>query len=72
MTGVTGGFGQRLCVRLAAEGARLVLSDIDAGPLEQMAASLPVETAVLAGDIARKLFPEDLVSLAVKRFGGST
>jgi NAD(P)-dependent dehydrogenase (short-subunit alcohol dehydrogenase family) len=69
---VTGGFGQRLCVRLAAEGARLVLSDIDAGPLEQMAASLPVETAVLAGDIARKLFPEDLVSLAVKRFGGST
>ena len=70
VTGVTGGFGRRLCVRLAAEGARLVLSDIDAGPLEQMAASLPVESAVLAGDIAQETLSENLVALAVKRFGG--
>ena len=70
VTGVTGGFGRRLCVRLAAEGARLVLSDIDTGPLEQMAASLPVESAVLAGDIAQETLSENLVALAVKRFGG--
>ena len=54
VTGATGGFGRRLCERLAADGARLVLSDVDAGPVEELAASLPVESAVLAGDISEE------------------
>ena len=69
VTGATGGFGRRLCVRLAAEGARLVLSDVDAAAVEQMSASLPVESAALAGDIAEEGLSENLVALAVKRFG---
>ena len=68
VTGATGGFGRRLCQRLAADGARLVLSDVDAGRLDEFAASLPVESAVLAGDISEEALSERLVALAVKRF----
>jgi NAD(P)-dependent dehydrogenase (short-subunit alcohol dehydrogenase family) len=70
VTGATGGFGRRLCQRLAVDGARLVLSDVDAGRLEELAASLPVESAVLAGDISEEALSERLVALAVQRFGG--
>jgi NAD(P)-dependent dehydrogenase (short-subunit alcohol dehydrogenase family) len=70
VTGATGGFGRRLCERLATDGARLVLSDVDGAWLEELAASLPVESAVLAGDISAEALSESLVALAVKRFGG--
>jgi NAD(P)-dependent dehydrogenase (short-subunit alcohol dehydrogenase family) len=70
VTGATGGFGRRLCERLAADGARLVLSDVAAGPLDELAASLPVESAVLAGDISEEALSENLVALGVQRFGG--
>ena len=69
VTGATGGFGRRLCEKMAAEGARLVLSDIDAVSLEQFSASLQAESATLAGDIADETLSENLIALAVKRFG---
>jgi NAD(P)-dependent dehydrogenase (short-subunit alcohol dehydrogenase family) len=69
VTGATGGFGCRLAERLAADGARLVLSDVDQKALEALAASLPSETATLAGDIAKEELSEALAALAVKRFG---
>ncbi|HWK64808.1 MAG TPA: SDR family oxidoreductase [Rhizobiaceae bacterium] len=69
LTGATGGFGRRTAERLAADGARLVLSDIDMGALEQLAADLPTETALLAGDISQESLAEALAELAVSRFG---
>jgi NAD(P)-dependent dehydrogenase (short-subunit alcohol dehydrogenase family) len=69
VTGATGGFGRRTAERFAADGARLVLSDLEAGPLESLAASLDAETATLAGDIADEDLSEALVKLAVSRFG---
>ncbi len=69
VTGATGGFGRRAAQRFADEGARLVLSDLEAAPLEELAASLQTETATLAGDIADENLSESLVELAVKRFG---
>lgn len=69
ITGATGGFGRRSAERFAAEGARLVLSDIDGSPLEQLAASLDTESAVLAGDVSDEGLAESLVTLAVARFG---
>lgn len=69
VTGATGGFGRRAAERFADEGARLVLSDLNGDPLEELAASLGVETATLAGDVSDESLSESLVKLAVERFG---
>lgn len=69
VTGAAGGFGLRAAERFAAEGARLVLSDIDAARLEKAADGLSVETALLAGDIADETLSQGLVELAFSRFG---
>lgn len=69
VTGATGGFGRRTAERLAEEGARLVLSDINEAPLKEFAASLPTETAIRAGDISDESLSEALVELALERFG---
>lgn len=68
VTGACGGFGRRAAERFAAEGARLVLSDLDPRPLSELADALPVETATLAGDIAEERVSEELVGIAVERF----
>lgn len=69
ITGATGGFGRRAAERFAEEGARLALSDIDAERLTSFAAGLDVESLTLAGDIADEALSEELVRLAMKRFG---
>jgi NAD(P)-dependent dehydrogenase (short-subunit alcohol dehydrogenase family) len=69
VTGATGGFGRRLSERLAEAGARLVLSDVDAAPVQAFAETLPTESVVLGGDISQEQLSEDLVALAVERFG---
>jgi NAD(P)-dependent dehydrogenase (short-subunit alcohol dehydrogenase family) len=70
ITGATGGFGRRAAQRFASEGARLVLSDIDAARLEALASSLAAKTATLAGDVSDEALAENLVALALERFGG--
>ena len=69
VTGATGGFGRRTAERFAAEGARLVLSDLDESSLTEFASSLQTEVAMLAGNVADETLSESLVELAVKRFG---
>lgn len=69
ITGATGGFGRRAAERFAAEGARLVLSDIDGDRLGATAAAIDAESATLAGDISDESLSEDLVKLAKTRFG---
>jgi len=69
VTGATGGFGRRTAERLAQEGARLVLSDMNEAALKEFAASLPTETAIRAGDISDESLSEALVELALERFG---
>mgnify|MGYP000919716715 CR=1 FL=1 len=69
ITGAAGGFGLAAAERFAAEGAHLVLSDIDATRLEQAAAGLKAQTALLAGDIADETLSQRLVELAFSRFG---
>lgn len=69
VTGATGGFGRRTAERFAAEGARLVLSDLDESSLTEFAFSLQTEVATLAGNVADEALSESLVELAVKRFG---
>jgi len=69
ITGAAGGFGSAAARRFAAEGARLVLSDIHAERLDAFAKTLDAETATLAGDIADEALSGDLVKLAADRFG---
>lgn len=69
VSGASGGFGKRLAERLAAEGAKLVLSDIREESLHALAADLGGEVAVLAGDVAKEEHSRDLVALAIKQFG---
>lgn len=69
VTGAAGGFGSASARRFAAEGARLVLSDIDMGRLEASAAELPGDPALLAGDVSDEALSADLVALALDRFG---
>lgn len=69
ISGAAGGFGGRAAERFAAEGARLVLSDLDAERLEAKAANLDAEVAALAGDVADETHSQALVDLAVQRFG---
>jgi len=68
MTGATGGFGRSAAQRFASEGARLVLSDLVAEPLKNLADTLETETATLTGDIADERLSEALVKLALARF----
>lgn len=69
ITGATGGLGQGAAKGFAAEGARLILSDIDDVALAHFASTLGVETAVLPGNIADEALSDALVKLAVDRFG---
>ncbi|UDL88428.1 SDR family oxidoreductase [Mesorhizobium sp. PAMC28654] len=69
ITGAAGGLGNGAAKGFAAEGARLVLSDMNEAALESLAATLGPQTAILAGDISDEKLSEDLVELAVKKFG---
>ena len=69
ITGAAGGLGRGAANGFAAEGARLVLSDMDHAALESLAATLNTETAILAGNIADEAVSEALVALAVEKFG---
>lgn len=69
ITGATGGFGRRAAERFAAEGANLVLSDLKEKRLQEMAAALPREPMLLAGDVADERLSKELVRLARTRFG---
>ena len=69
ITGAAGGLGRGAAKGFAAEGARLVLSDIDEKALAELAGSLQAETAILAGNIADEKLSEDLVRLAAEKFG---
>ncbi|MBW8638843.1 SDR family oxidoreductase [Hoeflea sp. WL0058] len=73
ITGAGGGFGGAAARRYAAEGANLVLSDYKAQALQMTVDQVNQETgaeiAFLAGDVADESLSEQLVSLALERFG---
>ncbi|MEM7238940.1 MAG: SDR family oxidoreductase [Pseudomonadota bacterium] len=51
VSGATGGFGRLAADALAAQGARLILTDLDADALQELAEGLDTECGVIAGDI---------------------
>lgn len=71
VTGAARGIGRACAERFLAEGAKVVLGDIDARELEKCAAEIGTPESVLAvvTDVSRKDQVDALVASAVARFG---
>jgi NAD(P)-dependent dehydrogenase (short-subunit alcohol dehydrogenase family) len=71
ITGGSGGIGVAAAARFVGEGSRVLLVDLDEGPLRQAVAKLGAEHAsFVRADVTR---PEDVdryVRMAVERYGG--
>lgn len=71
VTGAARGIGRATAERLLAEGAKVVISDIDVERLDKTAAEIGSSDKVVAvrADVAKKNEVDQLVATAVKRFG---
>ena len=73
VTGAAKGIGLAIAERLAKDGARLVLADLDESGLQQATAHLTrefgAEVASHAGDLSNQGTAEKTVNLASERFG---
>lgn len=67
ITGSGGGIGEACAVRFAAEGAKVVVTDIDAAGVERVAAA--VGTVGLATDIAVEANVQAVAELAQRTYG---
>lgn len=67
VTGGGRGIGASTAQRFAAEGAQVVVSDLDAAPAEEVAA--PLNGLAIACDVTNRSQVEDMVGRAVHEFG---
>ena len=70
VTGGGSGIGRAAARRFVAEGARVVVGDLDEGRLAALADELGEAVAVQPGDVRVEADVEALAALAVERFGG--
>ena len=72
ITGAARGIGRATAERLLADGAKVVVSDIDADRLNETAAEIGTPDHVFAvrADVSKKREVVELVDAAVRRFGG--
>ena len=69
VTGSARGIGRATAELLCAQGARVLVNDLDADLAAQAAAEIEGETAVFGGDLTQDGVPEALVEKAVAEFG---
>jgi 3-oxoacyl-[acyl-carrier protein] reductase len=69
VTGSARGIGRATAELLAAEGAQVLINDLDADLAEQAANEISGETAVFAGDLTKGDAPDRLVQSAIDAFG---
>ena len=69
VTGGAGGIGGATARRLSAEGARVVVVDLDGDRAAAVAVSLPGEALAVAADVALEADVERYTAAAVQRFG---
>ena len=70
VTGSARGIGRATAELFAAEGAKVLINDLDADVAEQTASEISGETAVHAGDLTKTGAADELVATAVDAFGG--
>jgi len=69
VTGSARGIGRATAELMAAEGAKVLINDLDADVANQTASEIDGETAVFAGDLTADGACDDLVAAAVDAFG---
>jgi 3-oxoacyl-[acyl-carrier protein] reductase len=72
VTGAGRGIGRAIAVKLASEGAHVVINDLDPVPLEETAQAVRAlnrEAVCVAGDITGKEFAGLFVGAAISKFG---
>lgn len=70
VTGAAGGLGAVIAQRLAREGFRVVLSDVDVDALTKVAAGIDGETMALGLDVRDPASFESVIGAATARWGG--
>jgi len=73
VTGAASGFGEAIAKRLAAEGAKVALGDVDEAGGERVASEIEskgAEAIFVRTDVSRDAEVKALVDAAVARFGG--
>lgn len=73
VTGAGRGIGRSIAVKLAAEGARLVLNDLDPAPVEETAAAVRAaggQAVAVPGSVAAPDFAERFVGAATREYQG--
>ncbi len=69
VTGSARGIGRATAELLAAQGAQVLINDLDGDVAEQTASEIDGETAVYAGDLTAPGAPDALVQKAIDAFG---
>jgi len=70
VTGAANGIGRAIALRLASEGARVVIADVNEEDAQDVAAEIAGETLVHKTDVTRDGDVEALVGRAVSEWGG--
>lgn len=70
VTGAGSGIGREISLRLAGEGARVVLADIDEAAINAVADEIDGETLVWKTDVTSESEVESLVAKVVEEWGG--
>jgi 2,3-dihydroxy-2,3-dihydro-p-cumate dehydrogenase len=69
VTGAASPIGQAVARRFEANGARLALGDLMAGPLAKFAEELGGETIQVSGDLSKEGIAAELIGEAKRKFG---
>ncbi len=69
VTGSARGIGRATAEMFAAEGAKVLINDLDADVAQQTASEIDGETTVYAGDLTKSGAADELVTAAVDAFG---
>src|SRR4051794_1020830 len=69
VTGSARGIGRATAELFAAEGAKVLINDLDGDVAEQTASEIQGETATFAGDLTKGDAPDKLVQTAIDAFG---
>jgi 3-oxoacyl-[acyl-carrier protein] reductase len=69
VTGSARGIGRAVAEILSAQGAQVLINDLDGDVAEQAAAEIKGETTVFAGDLTKESVPDQLVQKAIDDFG---